>query len=91
MKTTSLLTGAVFMLISGAALAAGPKQVDANQASGLQEMGTVQVSGVAGSSDDAVHALKAKAAQDNAGHYQIIAMGNGGDSSLWDGTAILYK
>ncbi|SNY66004.1 YdgH/BhsA/McbA-like domain containing protein [Enterobacter sp. CC120223-11] len=91
MKTTSLLTGAVFMLLSGAALAAGPKQVDADQASSLQAMGTVQVSGIAGSSDDAAHALKAKAAQDNAGHYQIVAMGNAGDSSLWGGTAILYK
>ncbi|MGU3414727.1 YdgH/BhsA/McbA-like domain containing protein [Enterobacteriaceae bacterium C34A] len=91
MKTTSLLTGALFMLLSGAALAAGPKQVDADQASNLQAMGTVQVSGIAGSSDDAAHALKAKAAQDNAGHYQIVAMGNAGDSSLWGGTAILYK
>lgn len=91
MKTRSLLTGAVLLLLSGAALAAGPKQVDADRASGLQEMGTVQVSGIAGSSDDAVHALKAKAAQDNAGHYQIVAMGNSGDSSLWGGTAILYK
>ncbi|MGU3524683.1 YdgH/BhsA/McbA-like domain containing protein [Enterobacteriaceae bacterium C23F] len=91
MKTTSLLTGALFMLLSGAALAAGPKQVDADQASSLQAMGTVQVSGIAGSSDDAAHALKAKAAQDNAGHYQIVAMGNAGDSSLWGGTAILYK
>ena len=91
MKTTSLLTGAVLLLISGAALAAGPKQVDADQASGLQEMGIVQVSGLSGSSDDAIHALKAKAAQDNAGHYQIVALGNPSDSSLWDGTAILYK
>jgi Protein of unknown function (DUF1471). len=91
MKTTSLLTGAVLLLLSGAALAAGPKQVDADQASGLQEMGTVQVSGLSGSSDDAIHALKAKAAQDNAGHYQIVALGNPSDSSLWDGTAILYK
>lgn len=91
MKTTSLLTGAAFLFLSTAALAAGPKQVDADQASGLQQMGTVQISGVAGSSDDAVHALKAKAAQDNAGHYQIVALGNSSDSSLWGGTAILYK
>ena len=91
MKTTSLLTGAVLMILSGAALAAGPKQVDADQAAGLQEMGTVQISGVAGSSDDAMHALKAKAAKDNAGHYQIVALGNSSDSSLWGGTAILYK
>ncbi|MBB1202594.1 DUF1471 domain-containing protein [Enterobacteriaceae bacterium 89] len=91
MKTTSLLTGALLMVLSGAAMAAGPKQVDAAQASGLQEMGTVDVSGIAGSSDDAVHALKQKAMQDNAGHYQIIALGNPSDSSLWDGSAILYK
>jgi energy-converting hydrogenase Eha subunit E len=91
MKTTSLLAGAVLMILSGTALAAGPKQVDSDQASTLQEMGTVQVSGIAGSSDDAVHALKQKAAQDNAGHYQIVALGNPSDSSLWDGTAILYK
>ncbi|HEY2455484.1 MAG TPA: YdgH/BhsA/McbA-like domain containing protein [Scandinavium sp.] len=91
MKITSLLTGAVFMLLSATALAAGPKQIDSDQASGLQQMGTVDISGVAGSSDDAVHALKAKAAQENAGHYQIIALGNPSDSSLWDGSAILYK
>ncbi|MCS2148500.1 YdgH/BhsA/McbA-like domain containing protein [Scandinavium manionii] len=91
MKTTSLLTGAVFMLLSATALAAGPKQVDSDQASTLQQMGTVQVSGLAGSSDDAVHALKAKAAQENAGHYQIVGLGNSGDSSLWGGTAIIYK
>lgn len=87
----SLLAGAVLMLLSGAALAAGPKQVDADQASGLQQMGSVQVSGIAGSSDDAIHALKQKAAQDNAGHYRVVALDNPSDSSLWDGTAILYK
>lgn len=87
----SLLAGAVLMLLSGAALAAGPKQVDTDQASGLQQMGSVQVSGIAGSSDDAIHALKQKAAQDNAGHYRVVALDNPSDSSLWDGTAILYK
>lgn len=87
----SLLAGTVLMLLSGAALAAGPKQVDADQASGLQQMGSVQVSGIAGSSDDAIHALKQKAAQDNAGHYRVVALDNPSDSSLWDGTAILYK
>ncbi|MBV8041830.1 DUF1471 domain-containing protein [Pluralibacter sp.] len=91
MKTTSLLTGVVFMLLSGAALAAGPKQVDSTQALQLQEMGTVQISGIEGSTDDAIHALKDKAAQQHAGHYQIIALGNPSNSSLWDGTAILYK
>ncbi|ADO46856.1 YdgH/BhsA/McbA-like domain containing protein [[Enterobacter] lignolyticus] len=91
MKATSLLTGVVFILLSGAALAAGPKQVNSEQAAQLQEMGTVQVSGIEGSTDDAIHALKAKAAQEHAGHYRIVALGNPSDSSQWDGTAILYK
>lgn len=91
MKTTSLVAGALFLLVSGSALAAGPKAVSEDQASQLQEMGTVQVSGIRGSTDDAIHALKAKAAKDDAGYYRIVSLGSPSDASTWSGTAIIYK
>lgn len=91
MKTTSLLTGAVFMLLSGAALAVDATEVNAAQATNMQEIGTTQISGVAGSYDDAVDALQAKANAANAGHYRIVGLNNPSQSSLWSGSAILYK
>ncbi|MGL4725393.1 MAG: YdgH/BhsA/McbA-like domain containing protein [Scandinavium sp.] len=91
MKVTSLLAGAVFVFLSGAALAVTPEHINSDRADGLQKVGTVQVSGVPGSPDDAVNALKAKAEQQNARYFRVVALGNSADSSLWRGSAVLYK
>jgi hypothetical protein len=51
----------------------------------------VSVSGISGSPDDAIHALKQKATADGATHYRIIGLDNPGDSSDWRGTAEVYR
>lgn len=91
MKTTSLLAGVVFTLLSGTALAAGAIEVDAAQAANLQKVGTTQISGLEGSYDDAVDALQAKATAAHASHYRIVELNTPSHSSLWSGTAVLYK
>lgn len=89
-----LFPGIVAVLIATASfstLAAGAKQVDSAQASTLQSVGVVSVSGISGSPDDAIHALKQKATEDGATHYRIIGLDNPGDSSDWRGNAQLYR
>jgi hypothetical protein len=67
------------------------KQVDNTQASTLQSIGVVSVSGVNGSPDDAIRALKQKAMEDGATHYRIIGLDNPSDSSYWRGNAEIYR
>lgn len=67
------------------------KQVDNTQASTMQSMGVVSVSGISGSPDDAIQALKQKAMKDGATHYRIIGLDNPGDSSDWRGNAEIYR
>ncbi|CAI0866743.1 YdgH/BhsA/McbA-like domain containing protein [Serratia ficaria] len=67
------------------------KQVNSEQASNLQSIGVVSISGVSGSPADAIHALKEKAAADGASHYRIIGLDTPGDSSNWRGNAEIYR
>ncbi len=68
-------------------LAASP----VNQAQGLQSIGSVSVSNARGSLDDATRQLSQKAEEMGASHYRIIGVENPGDSSLWSGTAEIYR
>ncbi|VEA63242.1 putative biofilm stress and motility protein A [Serratia plymuthica] len=92
-----LLPGIAAVLIAAASFSsfAAPlstvKQVDSEQASNLQSIGVVSVSGISGSPGDAVHALKEKAAADGASHYRIISLDTPGDSSNWRGNAEIYR
>ncbi|MBD8450816.1 YdgH/BhsA/McbA family protein [Serratia rubidaea] len=90
---SSYLTAALLAGASFSALAA-PLSVTAinnQQAAGLQSLGAVSVSGVAGTSDDAVRKLQEKAADQGASHYRIIGLDTPGDSSLWRGNAEIYR
>lgn len=86
--TAALLAGASFSTF------AAPLSVTAvnnQQAASLQSLGAVSVSGVVGTSDDAVRKLQEKAAAQGASHYRVIGLDTPGDSSLWRGNAEIYR
>lgn len=66
-------------------------QVDESQASTLQSIGTVSISGVRGSIDDATHHLAKKADAMGATSYRVIGVNTPGDSSQWSGNAEIYR
>jgi len=88
-KLSAIFAAAVLAATSFSTLAA--TQVDESQSQNLQQMGTVSVSGVHGSFDDATARLAQKAEQMGAGHYRIIRTETPGDSSLWSGNAEIYR
>ncbi|NDL61884.1 YdgH/BhsA/McbA-like domain containing protein [Acerihabitans arboris] len=67
------------------------QEINQAQAAGHQSIGTVSISGLAGSTDDAINALRQKAKQENAPYYRIVGVENSGDSSDWSGDAELYR
>lgn len=90
MKTPlAILTAALLATASFTAFAAQP--LSAGQAQNLQSAGTVSISGVAGSFDDATRQLSQKAEESGASHYRVIGVQTPGDSSLWSGTAEIYR
>ncbi|WP_410015725.1 DUF1471 domain-containing protein [Sodalis sp. RH24] len=89
MKLLPYLFTAIVAGISFSSQAA--QEINQQQAAGHQSIGTVSVSGLAGSTDDAVHALRQKAREENAPYYRIIGVDNPGDSSTWSGDAELYR
>ena len=86
-----LLPGIAAVLLAAASFSsfAAPlssvKQINTEQASGMQSLGVVSVSGVSGSPGDAVHALK------GASSIRIIGLDTPGDSSNWRGNAEIYR
>ncbi|CAK6490448.1 Multiple stress resistance protein BhsA [Pantoea sp. Nvir] len=88
-KGILILAGALLATASFSTLAATP--VDQEQAQGLQSLGSVSVSNARGSLDDATRQLSQKAEEMGASHYRVIGVENPGDSSLWRGTAEIYR
>jgi len=88
-KLTVILAGALLVSASFSSLAATP--VDQQQAQNLQSIGSVSVSNARGSLDDATRQLSQKAEEMGASHYRVIGVENPGDSSLWRGTAEIYR
>ncbi|KAF6663312.1 MULTISPECIES: YdgH/BhsA/McbA-like domain containing protein [Pantoea] len=88
-KLNAVLAGALLTTASFTTFAAAP--VDQAQAQNLQSIGSVSVSGVRGSLDDASRHLSQKAEEMGASHYRVIGVDNPGDSSLWSGTAEIYR
>ncbi|WP_239954258.1 DUF1471 domain-containing protein [Pantoea sp. Z09] len=88
-KLTVILAGALLASASFSSLAATP--VDQQQAQNLQSIGSVSVSNARGSLDDATRQLSQKAEEMGASHYRVIGVENPGDSSLWRGTAEIYR
>lgn len=93
MKLLPCITAALIATATFSTMAAtmSAKQIDSAQASAMQSIGVVSVSGISGSPSDAIHALKQKATEDGATHYRIIGLDNPGDSSDWRGTAEVYR
>ncbi|WLS80027.1 DUF1471 domain-containing protein [Erwinia pyri] len=89
MKLPALLAATLFAATSFSALAATP--VDEAQSQNMQAMGTVSISGVNGSLDDATRQLSQKAQEMGASHYRVIRADTPGDSSLWSGNAEIYR
>ncbi|ADU70167.1 YdgH/BhsA/McbA-like domain containing protein [Pantoea sp. At-9b] len=90
MKTRyAVLAGALLAVASFSSLAA--TAVNADQTQNMQSMGSVSVSGVSGSLDDATRQLSLKAQEQGASHYRVIGVQNPGDSSMWSGTAEIYR
>lgn len=88
-KLTVILAGGLLAAASFSALAALP--VSEEQAQNMQSLGSVSVSGARGSLDDATRQLSQKARETGASHYRVIGLDNPGDSSLWSGTAEIYR
>ncbi|MGK3143276.1 DUF1471 domain-containing protein [Pantoea sp. C2G6] len=88
-KVNAVVAGVLLATASFATFAAVP--VDRSQAQDMQSLGSVSVSSVRGSLDDASRQLSQKAAESGASHYRIIGVDNPGDSSLWSGTAEIYR
>ncbi|QKJ88167.1 DUF1471 domain-containing protein [Paramixta manurensis] len=88
-KLPAVAAVALFALSSFTAMAA--TEVDAQQAQNLNPIGDVSVSGVRGSIDDATRHLARKADEMGATHYRVIGVENPGDSSLWSGSAEIYR
>lgn len=65
--------------------------ISKEEASTLQKIGEVSITGVRGSTDDAVEKLSMKADEAGAEKFGITSLGTSGDSSLFHGTANLYK
>ena len=90
MKTRyAVLAGALLAAASFSSLAA--TVLNAEQAQNMQSIGSVSVSGISGSLDDATRQLSQKAQEQGASHYRIIGVQNPGDSSMWSGTAEIYR
>lgn len=82
--TAALLATASFSTFAATA-------VDQRQAQDLQKTGSVSVSGVNGSLDDVTRQLSQQAKAEGASHFRVIGVDTPGDSSLWTGTAEIYR
>lgn len=88
-KLPAVIAVALFATTSFTAMAA--TEVDAQQAQDLQNIGSVSVAAIGGSLDDATRQLSHKAEEMGATHYRVVGVQNPGDSSLWSGTAEIYR
>jgi len=83
---TTIATLSILSAVSFGAVAA--ESIDASQAQNLQAVGTISVSGVAGSPMDIKQKLSDKAAQQGAKAYRVIEAYNNGN---YHATAALYN
>lgn len=93
MKFSSYFSSLAFSLIfsTTAFSAVLPQLVDANTSAHLEKIGTISISSLSGSTDDAIAALQKKAAKLGANKVRIVSLGNSGDSDLWHGNADVYR
>jgi Protein of unknown function (DUF1471). len=83
---------ALCLLVSTAAFSAEkPEVISSEMAIKEVKIGSVSVSGVRGSSDDAVRKLQDKSAALGGSKLRIVSLNTPGDSSLWMGNAEVYR
>lgn len=88
-RLPAYLTAALLATESFSTLAA--TAVDQREAQDLQKIGSVSVSSVNGSLDDVTRQLSQQAKAEGASHFRVIGVDTPGDSSLWTGTAEIYR
>ncbi|MEB7556991.1 YdgH/BhsA/McbA-like domain containing protein [Kluyvera cryocrescens] len=93
MKIFSKVIPAIFaFVISSSVMAAElPEVIGSDTTSGLNSLGRVSVSGINGSPDDAIEALRKKSGAIGGGKLRVIALSTPADSSLWTGNAEVYR
>ncbi|QCR36951.1 YdgH/BhsA/McbA-like domain containing protein [Nissabacter sp. SGAir0207] len=91
MKLLPIITAALLTTASFATLAASEISASEANRSNLQSMGTIQVSNITGSPDDALSALQQKAMEEGASHYRVIGIDTPSDSSQQRANAEIYR
>ena len=89
MKTLTMIAAVSFALVTFSGYSA--TLIQKQDAAHLHKFGVASVTGVRGDIDDTVDALNAKADKEGAEKFAITSLGTSGDSSLFHGTANLYK
>jgi len=91
MKTKSLI--AIAALTSALSFGASAASLVSNQqAETLQPLNqTISISGHDGDQTNIRQALSQKADAQGASHYRVIGVQNPGDSSMWSGSAEIYR
>ncbi len=80
------------VMIGGASFTAlASQEINNTEAAGHQQIGSISVTGVRGSTDDALRALASKANEQSAPYYRVIEVATPGDSSVWYGNADIYR
>lgn len=90
-KLTATVILALSSVFASAAFAAPLPELINNGSVNQDRIGVVSVSGVPGSTDDAINQLREKAQKIGGSKIQIVGLGTPGDSSLWSGTAQVYR
>lgn len=90
-KITATVILALSSVFASAAFAAPLPEVVSGSVVGQEQIGVVSVNGVRGSTDDAINQLRAKAEKIGGSKINITGLGTPSDSSLWSGTAQVYR
>jgi len=89
--STALILVLASTFTAGAFAATKPEVLSTSQVGNKQSIGVVSVSGLMGSPDDAVRALQQKAEKLGGTSVTITSLDTPSDSSLWSGTARVYR
>lgn len=90
-KMTATVILALSSVFASAAFAAPLPELVKDSLGGQEQIGVVSINGVRGSTDDAIHQLREKGQDIGGSKIHITSLGTPGDSSLWSGTAQVYR
>jgi len=89
--STAIILVLASAFTTGAFAATKPEVLSTSEVGTKQSIGVVSVSGLMGSPDDAIRALQQKAEKLGGSSVAITSLDTPGDSSLWTGTAQVYR